>query len=186
MDQLPTISIRQLVDKKIIPVIPGYRKTSISLKNSFSLYQYQLLVVTDTDSPFIDILNGEGKNLVQNIPLTRVKSNLPSNSGYHYFFICSETGRRCKKLHLHDGKFIHRLGVESGTYTYLSLSTVSKMRFTSFKNHRRSALILLEKSKPFYKSHYRGITTKKEIAVNKAYQHLQMMRRIYLKTLHQD
>ncbi|WP_461399830.1 hypothetical protein [Flavitalea sp.] len=153
------------------------------MKNNYASYQFRMVVVTDNDFPHLEIWDRKNPDLVQHVPLIRIKSNLPCNSGYHYFFICPETSRMCKKLHLHDGKFIHRLGIDGGTYTYLGLSLISKIRYTQIKNHKKSSLLLLEKSKPFYKSHYQGQPTKKETEVKKACEHLQMVRRIYSKQL---
>jgi hypothetical protein len=184
IDQLPSISISQFVEKGIIPAEPGYKKTSISLRNNHASYQFQIIVVTDSGYPHLEIWNVENPDLVQHISLTRMKSNLPCNPGYHYFFVCPETGRKCKRLHLHDDRFIHRLGIAGGTYTYLGLSLVSKIRYTQIRNQKKSRVLLLERSKPFFKSYYNGLPTKRELKVRDAVVAVKRLQRIYSKESH--
>lgn len=66
----------------------------------------------DINTPFIQLkysIDGyQGKKHYDyKVYFERVKSNLPNNKGYRWYFKCPVTGKRCSKLRLYGGYFMH-------------------------------------------------------------------------------
>lgn len=89
--------------------------------------------------------------------------SLPSNlgKGKVWYFLCTFTGKRCRKLHLIHGNFMHRSALPNGMYTkqthskkWRYLEKTYSCYFDSEKNYREL------KSKHF-KNFYNGKPTKR-------------------------
>ncbi|MGB5821441.1 MAG: hypothetical protein WBG90_18300 [Saonia sp.] len=81
----------------------GVKRASISLQG-----------IIDDNPRIILNYSCDGKPVKNTIDLTSLPSNL--GKGKVWYFICSHTGKRCRKLHLIDGHFIHRSALPSGMY----------------------------------------------------------------------
>jgi len=80
-----------------------------------------------TGSIGISVLMSDKKNIVQfvykcnntsykyDVQLIALPSNL--GKGKVWYFICHFTGKRCRKLHLIDERFMHRTALPSGMYS---------------------------------------------------------------------
>lgn len=50
-----------------------------------------------------------GTPVTYDVPLRWKRSNLnPASENGYYYFVCPATGRLCRKLYLHDGRFVSR------------------------------------------------------------------------------
>ena len=109
--------------------------------------------------------NGEPRKYVVN--LTYCPSNL--GKGKVWYFVCFHTGKRCRKLHLLDGYFIHRSALRSGMYESQTKSkswrTMEKV-YGSYFDLERLYQQLYSKH---FKRHYKGRPTRR---------YLKLMRKI--------
>lgn len=100
---------------------------------------------------------GESHKYIVN--LTWVKSNL--NNAKIWYFICPFTNKRCRKLHLINGKFIHRTALLNGMYSSQieskSWRRIKKTYGAGLEIDKINSLIY---SKNFKKT-YRGKPTKR-------------------------
>ncbi len=83
-------------------------------------------------------------------------SSLPSNlgKGVLWYFICMHTGKRCRKLHLLDGYFIHRSALRGGMYESQTRSkswrTMEKVYGSYFELDRHYEELYSKHFKKFY------------------------------------
>ena len=88
----------------------------------------------------------------------------PSNlgKGIVWYFVCPETGKICRKLHLKDGRFLHRTAFPDLYYENQVLSS-------NWRKWSKAAKMVLneEPYEEYFKKHrkrkYNGVPTKQEI-----------------------
>lgn len=91
--------------------------------------------------------------------------SIPSNlgKGEIWYFICPFTQKRCRKLHLINGRFMHRSALPSGMYskqtqskTWRQMEKIYSPYFDSEKNYK-------ELHSKYFKRYYNGKPTKRYI-----------------------
>lgn len=89
--------------------------------------------------------------------------SMPANigKGLVWFFRCPITGQRCKKLHLIDGRFMHRSAVRGAMYKRQAESKKWRLVSRLFDLHDLRASVWDEIHKPNFKAEYRGKETRR-------------------------
>ncbi len=105
------------------------------------------------------------KNINYRISIEYVPSNL--GKGNMPFFICPQTGKRCRKLYLIGGYFLHRTAFKHAVY----LKQIES-KFYRRINKKYGAYFDLDKMyhkiyKKHFKTHYNGIETKQYKKIKK-------------------
>lgn len=123
--------------------------------------QINISVNTHSESPYLELnYNYRGKPVNYRVQLVSVPSNL--RKGKIWFFICPDTGKRCRKLYFSGGRFLHREAFR-GMY---SRQTRSK-RWLRFETFFAGDVVLTEMQKPYFKTEYNGKPTKRYIRLLK-------------------
>jgi hypothetical protein len=102
----------------------------------------------------------EGKPIQVKIELICTRSNLGEGKGLIWFFKCPVTGRKCRKLHLVDGRFVHRTALVGAFYeiqTYSHKTVILKRMFDAcfvpYSNNK-------EMERRYFKPTYKGKNTR--------------------------
>ena len=101
----------------------------------------------------------DGEPVQWRVPLLSVPANI--GKGLVWFFRCPVTGTRCKKLHLIDGRFMHRSAVRGAMYKRQTQSKKWRTLSRCFDAYDIGAAVLEEMQKPYFKEEYRGKPTRR-------------------------
>lgn len=83
-------------------------------------------------------------------------------SGLYHYFICPDTGKRCRILHLMpSGRFCHKSSVKNAYYRRRTLSRQARERDIWVKNIHAKINAGKEFEKPYFKATYAGAPTKR-------------------------
>jgi hypothetical protein len=93
------------------------------------------------------------------IQLTALPSNL--GKGKVWCFLCPYTGKRCRKLHLIDEKFIHRSALPSGMYSKQTQSKKWRQMEKVCGCYFKSDNLYSELYSKHFKKYYKGKPTKR-------------------------
>ena len=99
----------------------------------------------------------DGQPVQYRVPLIPVPANI--GKGLVWFFRCPFTGQRCKKLHLIQGRFIHRSAVRSAMYRQQTLTKRGRLVSRYLDLFEFKSSVLEEIEKPYFKETYRGKMT---------------------------
>ena len=109
------------------------------------------------EAHFIYKVNDENREYI--IPIVSVPSNL--SKGIVYYFLCPRSGKKCRKLFLYNGWFMHREAIPNGMYWSQTHSKrwreIGKLFAMDAKRERAYEAMY----KPYYKKTYNGKITKK-------------------------
>lgn len=135
-------------------------------------------VYTNTNLPYIELdYKCNGEPIKYRINLERQTSNL--GKGKVWYFICPQTGKRCRKLHLVQCYFFHRTAfrgcfyekqVETKYWRFLDRSALGR----EFKIER----LFEERYVKNFKTHYAGKDTKKYLRFKRLAKNLGVSERI--------
>lgn len=103
--------------------------------------------------------NYDGEPMQWRVSLLSLPANI--GKGIVWFFRCPITGQRCKKLHLVDGRFIHRSAVRGAMYKQQTESKKWRLVSRLFDLHDLRAGVWDEIHKPYFKAEYRGKETRR-------------------------
>lgn len=93
------------------------------------------------------------------IPLVSVPSNL--GKGSIWYFLCPQTQKRCRKLYLIGGYFLHRTAFNGCMYSSQTKSKVWRQLDALLGNHFILDEYYLEIYSKHFKKHYKGKPTKR-------------------------
>lgn len=138
------------------------------------IYQIQVAVSTQDGSRYLE-LDYEINDVAMNYQIPLIQVPNPVTGKFTFYFRCIKTGKKCRKLYLHEQYFQHRTGISKGYYLQ---TTLSKKRRQNFQMMKR--IYLLEKAiaalgKKHFQSHYYGVHTKKFNNVMQAYKELKQI-----------
>lgn len=135
-------------------------------------------VNTQSEQPYVE-LSYEYKNepRTYKVYLTSTPSNL--NKGEIWYFICPHTGRRCLKLYLVRGYFLHRQAFTGCMYASQVLSKRDRLLYKM-----REAFCAPE-HKRHAKDSYKGKPTKRHLRLVKRARQAEALAANYLRTLEQ-
>ncbi|MBL7781588.1 MAG: hypothetical protein JNM22_10260 [Saprospiraceae bacterium] len=92
------------------------------------------------------------------IPIFSVPANI--GKGVVWYFQCPTTGQRCKKLHLIDGRFVHRSAAPGAMYRAQTHSKKWRMMDRFFDAYEIGGAILEAAQRPYFKETYKGKQTR--------------------------
>lgn len=101
----------------------------------------------------------DGEQIQWRVPLVCVPANI--GKGLVWFFRCPITGKRCKKLHLVNGRFVHRSAIRGAMYKRQTESKKWRSVSRLFDLHDLRAGVWDEIHKPYFKAEYRGKETRR-------------------------
>lgn len=123
---------------------------------------------TGSISIFTDIDNEDGyleldyksgqKSINYKVRLATIQSNL--GKGVIWYFICSQTGKRCKKLHLVDGYFYHRSAFSGWMYDKQTESKKNRFSGKLFDKWQAAYNASKEIRRKHFKKQYNGKPTR--------------------------
>lgn len=93
------------------------------------------------------------------IQLVSILSNL--GKGKVWYFICPFTNKRCRKLHLINGKFTHRSALPSGMYSKQTQSKKWRLLESVYGSYFNSDKVYEQLYSKNFKRYYKGKPTKR-------------------------
>jgi hypothetical protein len=136
----------------------GYKTGSISIK-----------VDTHSEQPYIELdykYRDEPRNY--KVYLTSTPTNL--NRGEIWYFICPQTKKRCRKLYLIGGYFLHREAFNGCMYETQTQSKKYRGLDKTLGVYFRSDQLFEQLYKKHFKKHYAGKPTKKYLKLTQQIQ----------------
>lgn len=100
-----------------------------------------------------------GEKIEWRVPLLSISSNL--GKGLVWFFRCPVTGKRCKKLHFINRRFMHRSAVRGAMYKQQTQSKKWRNWSRVFDAYEIGADVLTEMQRPYFKQEYQGKPTRR-------------------------
>ena len=165
-DEVLQVSISMLREWDYLK--PGHWKSGTITwsRNGNKTGSIGISVHMDEESPYVELdykYNDEPRNY--RIRLVSVPSNL--GIGKVWYFLCPQTGKRCRKLYSVGGWFLHREAF-NGVY-YDSQIRSKQMRYYDkmFGPMYQTDRLYGELHKPYFKRYYNGQPTKRYIRINK-------------------
>ena len=99
------------------------------------------------------------KPIKYRVRLTSTPSNL--GKGVYWFFMCAQTGKRCRKLYLVDGYFLHRSEFHGCFYEKQTYSSSKRSMCQSFEKLFGTDKLFDELYSKHFKQTYAGKPTKR-------------------------
>ena len=121
-------------------------------------------VNTHSEHPYIELnykYRGEPRNY--KVYLTSTPSNL--NRGEIWYFICPQTKKRCRKMYLLDGYFLHREAVRGCMYETQIQSKKNRQLYKTLDVYLKIDELFSELHKKHFKKTYSGKPTKKYLRI---------------------
>ena len=116
-----------------------------------------LIIDTGSERPFAMFSYWkDGRKIPNFVPLVKIAGNL--GKGYVWYFVCPETGKRCRTLYSANGCFYHRTAFSN---------TIYRSQAASKKSRRFTALGIADRAvEEFFsgnnvRTHYKGKPTKR-------------------------
>lgn len=160
-DELKNINISNLIKWRYLE--KGFSKSGvITWNNNYNEVTSRINIkVTFNDNEQTLILDYKCENEVYNV--TVYLESLPSNlgKGNVWYFICPYTGKRCRILHLIQGKFIHRSALKSGMYSKQIQSKKWRLMEKVYGCYFDYDKLYLELNSKHFKRFYNGKPTKR-------------------------
>jgi hypothetical protein len=129
--------------------VDGNKTNSISIK-----------VDNKADFPFIEFTYRYNQELKRyKIFISTLPSNL--NKGHNYYFTCSISNKRCRKLYLINGVFAHRQVFKGCMYKNQTLSKKTRIFEKTFGVFFKKYEVIEQVNKKWFKYTYSGKPTKK-------------------------
>ena len=126
----------------------------------FASIGYQSLVSVALGETFIQFNYAyDGQPVQYHVPLIPVPANI--GKGLVWFFRCPFTGQRCKKLHLIEGRFMHRSAVRGAMYKRQTDSKKWRLVNRFFDMSEIQADVWNAMQKPYFKAEYQGKETRR-------------------------
>lgn len=126
----------------------------------FASIGYQSLVSVALGETFIQFNYAyDGQPVQYRVPLIPVPANI--GKGLVWFFRCPFTGQRCKKLHLIEGRFMHRSAVRGAMYKRQTDSKKWRLVNRFFDMSEIQADVWNAMQKPYFKAEYQGKETRR-------------------------
>ena len=182
IDDLKNIDIKEL--KKW-----GYLNDGVRLsgtlrwsRNGINTDSIGLRSIIDSNPRIILNYKADGEPRKYEINLVEVPSNL--GNGSYFIFQCPFTFKRCRKLHLINGYFMHRSALRGAMYESQTQSKSYRTIKGIFEPYVLEDQYYAELHKPYFKTHYNGKPTKRYVKLmNKLHAASQMTLERYERLL---
>lgn len=130
-----------------------------------SLVRYRLTYELTREVLILEYrINGKAKE--QYIDLSFEPSNL--GVGEVWYFICPQTEKRCRKLVLWNGKFIHQSCIQNLYYKQQTESNTERVSFKWIRKHRKYLELVKKQEQKYYKPMYAGYDTRLAVRATQA------------------
>ena len=165
-DEVKTLSISFLKTHKYLEP-EGFKGGSVIWsRNGQKTGDISIKVCTYSETPYIEFdykYNKVPTNYI--VPLLSVPSNL--GKGFVWYFICPQTGKRCRKLYLVDRYFYHRSAFKGCMYDKQTQSKKSRELEKVLGGYFGTDKLYDQLYKKHFKKHYAGKPTKKYLRLSK-------------------
>lgn len=159
LDELKDISIAFL--SKHGYLIPGNIKQGIVTwsRNGMKTGSISIMVKMDDRPRLVLDYKCDDKPITNTVWLTSIPSNL--GKGKVWYFQCTHTGKRCRKLHLINGHFMHRSALVFAMYDSQTKSKKWRQMERSYGCYFDSDNCYREIYSKHFKKYYNGRPTKR-------------------------
>lgn len=159
----------------IIEYLPSLRTSDLKEWNTISnrcvpgkdnsLVRYRLTYELTREVLILEYrINGIARE--QYIDLCFEPSNL--GVGLVWYFICPQTEKRCRKLVLWNGKFIHQSCIQNLYYKQQTESNTERASFKWIRKHRKYLELVKKQEQKYYKPMYAGYDTRLAVRATQA------------------
>ena len=138
-------------------------KWSSTIQNESSIAI--LLDTTKAGSFALLSYNFNGKPRAYRIKLCSIQSNL--GKGYIHYFVCPYTHKKCRKLYLVNGYFLHRSAFEGAMYTSQTLTKKVRSIDKYLRAYVSQDSLKQELNSSYFKRYYAGKPTKRYLKIKK-------------------
>ena len=163
------ISITKLKEWEYLNSVQ-YKSGSITWSvNGNKTASISIQVNTHREQPYIELdykSNDEPRNY--KIQLVSIPSNL--GKGNIWYFLCPETNKRCRKLYLIGGYFLHREAFKGCMYETQTQSKRYRQLDKTFGAHLKSDDLYSQLYQKHFKKFYAGKPTKRYLRIMKQIQ----------------
>jgi hypothetical protein len=121
------------------------------------------VLISDYDNYILFSYNCNDNSYNYRVNLVSTESNL--NKGEIWYFLCSQTGMRCRKLHLLNGIFQHRTALKTGMYSKQTESKNWRGLTKYYGSYFDSDNLYKELYSKYFKTHYKGKPTKRYLRI---------------------
>lgn len=163
-DEVKTVSISFLTKHRYLKPNQWQSGTITWSSNGNKTGSISIQVNTQSEQPYIELdykYRDEPRNY--KIYLTSTPSNL--NRGEIWYFVCPQTNKRCRKLYLIDGYFLHREAFNGCMYETQTQSKKYKQLDKTLGAYFKSDNLYSELYKKNFKKSYAGKPTKKYLRI---------------------
>jgi hypothetical protein len=119
--------------------------------------------ISDYENYVLFSYNCSNNSYSYRVELVSINSNL--NKGKILYFLCSQTGIRCRKLHLINGIFQHRTALKKGMYSKQTTSKNWRRLSRYYGSYFESDNLYKELYSRHFKTHYKGKPTKRYLRI---------------------
>lgn len=130
-----------------------------------SLKPYRLIYTLNEEGLTMNF-DYRGKREVQFISIVFVTSNL--GNGKAWYFECPVSGKRCRKLVLVKGKFMHQSCIANAYYKQQTESVPKRTSMKWIRRYQEYQSLLKRQMSPYYKPTYAGNSTRLAVRSTKA------------------
>lgn len=135
-------------------------------RNGIPTSSISIKVNTYSENPYIELdYNCKDEPHKYKVYLTSTRSNL--NKGEIWYFICPKTNKRCRKLYLINGCFLHREAFEGCMYESQTQSKKNRILNKSLFPYFQTDQLFEQLYKKHFKKTYAGKPTKKYLKLIK-------------------
>ncbi len=169
-DELKNISISKLIEWNYLKE-NSHKQGVISWSNRYNEVTSRINIEVNVNQQYVNLSYTSNETVYNyNVDLVTVPSNL--GKGKIWYFICAYTGKRCRILHLIDGKFLHRSALKSGMYSKQTSSKKWRQIERVYGSYFDSEKYYKQLYKKHFKKFYNGKPTKRYLKllreINKA------------------
>lgn len=135
-------------------------------RNGETTASISIKVNTFSDNPFMELdYKANDKPMNYKINIISIPSNL--GKGIVWYFVCPNTGRKCRKLYLANGHFVSRFAFIKAMYEKQTESKKWRHWYKTVGKLCGSDELIKQLEESYFKSHYAGKPTKRYLKIMK-------------------
>lgn len=173
-DDLKTVSISFLTKQGYLKPNQWQSGTITWSRNGIKTGSISIRVNTQSESPYLELDYKCNKAPINyRVQLISTPSNL--GKGIVWYFVCPQTGKRCRKLYLADTYFYHRSAFKGCMYEKQIKSKKYRQLDKTLGAYFRTDQLFEQLHKKHFKKQYAGKPTKKYLKLTQQIQSAQRM-----------
>jgi hypothetical protein len=135
-------------------------------RNGEKVASISIAVDTSSPNPYVELdYSYQGNPIRYKVRLIQQPSNL--GRGFQWYFVCPNTGKRCRKLYLISGYFYHREAFKGCMYEKQTQSKYARLLDKNFGLLFRTDELYDQLCKKYFKKRYAGKPTKRYLQITK-------------------